>query len=61
MAKTPNHFDLIVIGGGPGGYVGAIRGAQLGMKVACIERAKLGGSALTGAASLPRPCSQTPS
>ena len=46
MPKTPNHFDLIVIGGGPGGYVGAIRGAQLGMKVACIERAKLGGVCL---------------
>jgi len=40
------HFDLIVIGGGPGGYVGAIRAAQLGMKVACIERAKLGGVCL---------------
>ncbi len=32
-----NNFDLIVIGAGPGGYVAAIRGAQLGMKVACIE------------------------
>lgn len=31
-------FDLAVIGGGPGGYVGAIRAGQLGMKVACIER-----------------------
>jgi dihydrolipoamide dehydrogenase len=40
------HFDLIVIGGGPGGYVGAIRAAQLGYKVACIERAKLGGVCL---------------
>ncbi|MCK6476631.1 MAG: dihydrolipoyl dehydrogenase [Phycisphaerales bacterium] len=40
------HFDLIVIGGGPGGYVGAIRAAQLGMKVACIERDKLGGVCL---------------
>ncbi|MBC7835418.1 MAG: dihydrolipoyl dehydrogenase [Phycisphaerales bacterium] len=37
------HFDLVVIGGGPGGYVGAIRAAQLGMKVACIERDKMGG------------------
>lgn len=44
MADT--HFDLIVIGGGPAGYVGAIRAAQLGMKVACIERAKLGGVCL---------------
>ena len=30
------HYDLIVIGSGPGGYVGAIRAAQLGMKVACV-------------------------
>jgi hypothetical protein len=40
------HYDLIVIGGGPGGYVGAIRAAQLGYKVAIIERAKLGGVCL---------------
>ncbi|MEY4943585.1 MAG: dihydrolipoamide dehydrogenase, partial [Planctomycetota bacterium] len=40
------HYDLIVIGGGPGGYVGAIRAAQLGKKVVCIERAKLGGVCL---------------
>jgi len=40
-------FDLIVIGGGPGGYVCAIRAAQLGMKVACVEkRATLGGTCL---------------
>jgi dihydrolipoamide dehydrogenase len=32
-----NNFDLVVIGAGPGGYVAAIRGAQLGMKVACVE------------------------
>ncbi len=42
-----NSFDLIVIGAGPGGYVGAIRAAQLGMNVACIEkRATLGGTCL---------------
>jgi len=40
------HFDVIVIGGGPAGYVGAIRAAQLGYKVACVERAKLGGVCL---------------
>ncbi|MCA9288458.1 MAG: FAD-dependent oxidoreductase, partial [Phycisphaerales bacterium] len=40
------HFDLVVIGGGPAGYVGAIRAAQLGLKVACVERAKLGGVCL---------------
>lgn len=41
------EFDLIVIGGGPAGYTGAIRAAQLGMKVACIEkRSTLGGTCL---------------
>ncbi|GAV34706.1 dihydrolipoyl dehydrogenase 3 [Roseomonas sp. TAS13] len=40
-------FDVIVIGAGPGGYVCAIRAAQLGMKVACVEkRATLGGTCL---------------
>jgi len=39
-------FDLVVIGGGPGGYVAAIRGAQMGMKVACVEREHLGGICL---------------
>jgi dihydrolipoamide dehydrogenase len=38
-----SQFDLIIIGGGPGGYVAAIRAAQLGMKVACVEADKLGG------------------
>lgn len=40
------NYDLIVIGSGPGGYVAAIRGAQLGMSVAVIERAELGGVCL---------------
>jgi dihydrolipoyl dehydrogenase len=41
------QFDLIVIGAGPGGYVAAIRAAQLGMKVACVEKDKtLGGTCL---------------
>ena len=39
-------FDLIVIGSGPGGYVAAIRGAQLGLSVAIIERENLGGICL---------------
>ena len=39
-------FDVIVVGGGPGGYVTAIRAAQLGMKVACVEREHLGGICL---------------
>ena len=41
------NFDLIVIGGGPGGYVCAIRAAQLGLKTACVEsRGSLGGTCL---------------
>ncbi|WP_044882415.1 dihydrolipoyl dehydrogenase [Neochlamydia sp. EPS4] len=41
------QFDVVVIGAGPGGYVAAIRAAQLGMKVACIEKAQtLGGTCL---------------
>src|SRR4051812_35362906 len=43
----PDTFDVIVIGAGPGGYVCAIRAAQLGMKVGCVEkRATLGGTCL---------------
>ena len=42
-----DDFDLVVIGAGPGGYVAAIRAAQLGMNVACVEkRATLGGTCL---------------
>jgi dihydrolipoamide dehydrogenase len=42
-----DRFDLVVIGAGPGGYVAAIRAAQLGLKVACVEkRATLGGTCL---------------
>ncbi len=41
-----NKFNLAVIGSGPGGYVAAIRAAQLGMKVACIEKSELGGICL---------------
>ncbi|HWO85904.1 MAG TPA: FAD-dependent oxidoreductase, partial [Stellaceae bacterium] len=44
MAET--SFDLIVLGGGPGGYVAAIRAAQLGMKTALVERDQLGGICL---------------
>src|SRR5436309_10829319 len=44
---TTKQFDLVVIGAGPGGYVGAIRAAQLGMKVACVEKDDaLGGTCL---------------
>jgi dihydrolipoamide dehydrogenase len=41
-----NSFDLIVLGGGPGGYVAAIRAAQLGMKAVVVERDQLGGICL---------------
>jgi dihydrolipoamide dehydrogenase len=44
MAET--SFDLIVVGGGPGGYVAAIRAAQLGLKTAVVEREHLGGICL---------------
>jgi dihydrolipoamide dehydrogenase len=44
MAAT--KFDMIVIGAGPGGYVAAIRGSQLGLKVAIVERENLGGICL---------------
>lgn len=44
MADT--NFDLVVVGGGPGGYVTAIRGAQLGLKTAIVEREHLGGICL---------------
>lgn len=40
------NYDLIVIGGGPAGYVGAIRAAQLGQRVACIEKERAGGTCL---------------
>src|SRR6476646_9118521 len=43
---SEQHFDLIVIGAGPGGYVAAIRAAQLGLKTACVEREFLGGTCL---------------
>ena len=43
---SEQSFDLIVVGGGPGGYVAAIRAAQLGMKTAVVEREHLGGICL---------------
>ncbi len=39
-------FDLVIVGSGPGGYVAAVRAAQLGKSVACVERAELGGICL---------------
>ncbi|GAA5017169.1 dihydrolipoyl dehydrogenase [Acinetobacter puyangensis] len=43
---SKQKFDLVVIGGGPGGYVAAIRASQLGMKTAVVEKAELGGICL---------------
>ncbi len=40
------NYDLIVIGGGPAGYVGAIKAAQLGKRVACVEKERAGGTCL---------------
>jgi dihydrolipoamide dehydrogenase len=43
----PDRYDVVIVGAGPGGYVAAIRAAQLGLKTACIEsRASLGGTCL---------------
>src|SRR6202453_5211166 len=39
-------YDLLVVGGGPAGYVGAIHGAQLGKRVACVEDVRAGGTCL---------------
>ncbi|MFB5285275.1 dihydrolipoyl dehydrogenase [Peribacillus sp. Hz7] len=43
---STNEYDLVVLGGGTGGYVAAIRASQLGMKVAVVEKDKLGGTCL---------------
>jgi dihydrolipoamide dehydrogenase len=47
MATAVDEFDVVIIGGGPGGYVGAIKAGQLGLKTACVEkRGTLGGTCL---------------
>ncbi len=46
MSDGNQKYDIAVIGGGPGGYVSAIRAAQLGAKVAVVEKARLGGTCL---------------
>lgn len=43
MAK---EYDLVILGGGTGGYVAAIRASQLGLKTAIVEKGKLGGTCL---------------
>ena len=45
--RTSQRYDVIVVGGGPGGYVTAIRAAQLGLRTVCVEERKaLGGTCL---------------
>ena len=45
-AQPTETYDVIVVGTGPGGYVAAIRAAQLGLRTAVVERAYLGGICL---------------
>jgi len=46
MSRDDKNYDLVVIGGGPGGYTAAVRARQLGLKVAVVERETLGGICL---------------
>ena len=47
LSSTAGQYDVVIVGGGPGGYVAAIKASQLGLKSACIEgRGKLGGTCL---------------
>ncbi|MFH1927914.1 MAG: dihydrolipoyl dehydrogenase [Chloroflexota bacterium] len=46
MFIAPERYDIVVIGGGPGGYVAAIRAAQLGAHVCVVEKARIGGTCL---------------
>src|SRR5215471_12714228 len=46
LYMTSNHYDIAVIGAGPGGYVAAIRAAQRGARVAIVEKQYMGGTCL---------------
>src|SRR5919201_5514624 len=46
VQREREPYDVVVIGGGPGGYVAAIRAAQLGLRTACVERERVGGICL---------------
>ena len=49
-----DKFDVIVVGGGPGGYVAAIKAAKEGMQVALVENVRVGGTCLIHASSVYR-------
>ena len=49
-----HNFDVVILGGGSGGYAAALRSAQLGKRVALIEKDKLGGTVYTEAVSPPK-------
>ena len=51
------QYDVAILGGGPGGYVAAIKAAQHGLKTALVEKSYMGGTASTSVASRPRRCS----
>ena len=60
MADAPQTYDVVIIGGGPGGYNAAFRAGQLGLKVACVEmRSTLGGTCLN-VGCMPRNCMRRP-
>ena len=46
MVLLSKEYDIVILGGGTGGYVAAIRAAQLGLKTAIVEKDKLGGTCL---------------
>ncbi|NLQ21226.1 FAD-dependent oxidoreductase, partial [Streptococcus pneumoniae] len=42
--STTDQYDVVILGGGSGGYAAALRGAQLGLRIAMVEKDKLGGT-----------------
>ena len=46
MSTTEDHFDIAIIGSGPGGYIAALKAGLLGAKTAVVEKAQLGGTCL---------------